>query len=504
MVELNITGQDFKVIWPMISLVIFMLALLVVDLLDKRGETLTSALFTLFAVAVTAGFTWKLWNTSRHAFDDMLIIDNYSLFFNFIFFIGLALTVLISIRSLPREGYNFSEFYVLLMGATLGMMMMASAGSLIMVFVGIETLSISLYVLAGFARTRQESNEAALKYLLLGAFATGFLLYGIALVYGSTGTMYLHEIQAAAAKMLQGGAETLNVTLIAGMLLIFVGLFFKASIVPFHMWAPDVYQGAPTPVTAFMSTGAKAAAYAVLFRVLMGAFQDLTHVWQPVLYVVAILTIVVGNVTAVTQENIKRMLAYSSIAHAGYLLIAVLAWNEMGSGAIMFYLLAYTLMNLGAFGVLAAIRRSGQANETMSSFAGLAKRQPFYAAMMAIFMFSLAGIPPMAGFVGKFLIFASAIKAAAAPMAAGAWLTPSLLYALVIVAVLCAVISVYFYLRVVVVMYMNEPEQELEKEPVNLGAGVALLISAAGLILMGVLPSAILKVVENSIYYINF
>jgi len=497
--ELTITGQDFKLIWPMISLVIFLLALIVVDLLDKRGETVTSALFTIFAVIVTATFTVPLWNVSQYAFDNMVIVDNYALFFNFVFYIGLVLTVLISIRTLPREGYNYSEYYVLLMGATLGMMMMVSAGSLMMVFIGIETLSISLYVLAGFARTRPESNEAALKYLLLGAFATGFLLYGIALVYGATGTMDLYEIRTMIAV---AGSEPNNI-LIIGMLLMFTGLFFKASLVPFHMWAPDVYQGAPTPVTAFMSTGAKAAAFAVLFRVLMGAFQDLAHVWQPIVYVVAILTMTIGNVTAVTQDNIKRMLAYSSIAHAGYLLIAILAWNEMGAGAIMFYLLAYTLMNLGAFGVLAVMRRKGQANETMSSFAGLAKRHPVVAALMALFMFSLAGIPPTAGFVGKFIIFASAVKVAATPAALeGAWLTSGLMYGLVIVGVLNAVISVYFYLRVVVVMYMNEPEQELEKEPVNIAAGIALILSAAGIIYMGILPTGILKVVENSLLYL--
>lgn len=485
--DLTITSYDFSMIWPQIAVVVFLLAGLLIDLLDKRGETTTIGLFSIFGMLVAGMFTIGNWNATAVVFDGMVVIDNYTLVFNLIFILGYVLTALISLRTLSREGYNYSEFYILLMGATLGMMMMASAGNLLMVFVGIETLSISLYVLAGFARKRVESNEAALKYLLLGAFSTGFLLYGIALIYGTTGTTDLTKI----SNFLLFSQAAPSVPLIAGVMLLLVGLMFKASLVPFHMWAPDVYQGAPTPVTAFMSTGAKAAAYAVLFRVLVTAMPTLIEYWRPVLYVVAVLTMTIGNVTAISQQNIKRMLAFSSIAHAGYIVIAILSYNQLGATGILYYLLAYTLMNLGAFGVLAAIRRKNQANETLSSFAGLAGRSPFYAAMMAIFMFSLAGIPPMAGFMGKFMIFSAAIKEYTAGQGD--------MLPLVIVAVINAVISVYFYIRVVVVMYMNDPEQDLDPEPANLGAGLSLVISAAGIFFLGVLPSIAIELLNNAI-----
>ncbi len=485
--DMTITSYDFSMIWPQIAVVVFLLAGLLVDLLDKRGETTTIGIFSIFGMIVAGAFTIGLWNSAATVFDGMIIVDNYSLVFNLIFILGFILTALISIRSLPREGYNYSEYYILLMGATLGMMIMASAGNLLTVFIGIETLSISLYVLAGFARKREESNEAALKYLLLGAFSTGFLLYGIALIYGTTGTTDLTGIRDFFI-LSQSGP---SIVLIAGVMLLLAGLMFKVSLVPFHMWAPDLYQGAPTPVAAFMSTGAKAAAFAVLFRVLVTALPAMIEYWRPVLYVIAILTMTIGNITAISQQNIKRMLAFSSIAHAGYLVIAILAFNQLGATAIMYYLLVYTLMNLGAFGVLAAMRRKNQANETLASFAGLANRAPFYAAMMAVFMLSLAGIPPMAGFIGKFMIFSAAIKEYSAGQ--------SDMLPLVIIAVTNAVVSVFFYLRVVVVMYMNEPEQDLDSEPVNLAAGLSLIISAAGIFFLGIVPSYALDFIQNAI-----
>lgn len=487
--DLTFTGFDFRMAWPQISLVVFIVAILLVDLIDKkRGETTTIGILSIIAVGTVGIFSWWLWKTNPGSivFDDMVIADNYSLFFNLVFCLGFILTALISLRTLPKEGYNYSEYYIVMMGALLGMMFMASAGDLIMVFIGIETLSISLYILAGFARKREESNEAAMKYLLLGAFATGFMLYGISLIYGATGYTALYQ----AVKEMGTPPSTL---FIAGFALLLVGLLFKASLVPFHMWAPDVYQGAPTPIAAFMSTGAKAAAFAVLYRVLMVFFQDYTDTttifWYKPLFIISILSMTIGNITAIVQTSVKRMLAYSSIAHAGYLLMAILSWNAAGSKAMMFYLLSYTLMNMGAFGVVALMRRGDNSNEHLASFAGLSKKAPFLAAMMMLFMFALAGIPPTAGFLGKFLIFAAAVQ--------------KQLYVLVIFGVINAVISVYYYLRVIVVMYMSEPDENTASpEPVGIFAGLALIISAAGIIAIGIAPSCVLSIVENSFFYL--
>lgn len=488
--EQVISGIDIRAIWPQIAISVFLVAVLLLDLFGDKEDVWLTALFTIVAAVFTGVMIYPLpilnhwftplWNTNISGFNGMAVLDNYSNFFNLIFLIGLGLTVLLSGRYLKNEDANHGEYYVLLLGATLGMMIMASAGNLLMVFLGIETLSISLYVLAGFARRKLVSNEAAIKYLLLGAFATGFLVYGIALIYGATGTFDLENI----AGYLENG--TPGVMFLVGVMLILVGFAFKASLVPFHFWAPDVYQGAPTPVSGFMSTAAKAAAFAVFFRVFAVALPTIREHWQGVLWIIAALTMTVGNVTAVSQTNIKRMLAFSSIAHAGYILVAIVAGGDLGNASILFYLLSYTFMNVGAFGIVAVMSRKGQVNESLSSFAGIATRYPALAALMAIFMFSLAGIPPTAGFMGKLYIFTAAVRANQIP--------------LVIIAVLNAVVSVYYYLRVVVVMYMNEPEVEIPEARTGFCPSLALWICAVAILAIGIFPSAVIEAVQSSIF----
>ncbi|MEW6201878.1 MAG: NADH-quinone oxidoreductase subunit N [bacterium] len=484
-----ITANDLRLIFPQLAMAVFIVAILLSDLMFRPNEKGHTAFFSFVAVAMTGYFVVKLWGAYDSAFGGMVLVDNFSLFFNLIFLIGCALTILLSPRYLNNEEITAGEYYVIILIATFGMMIMASAGNLLMVFLGIEVLSIALYVLAGINRRRLASGEAALKYLLLGAFATGFLLYGIAMIYGATGTIELDKI----AEYLGGirGAEPL---LTIGIILLLVGFGFKASLVPFHFWTPDVYQGAPTPGTALMSTGAKAAAFAVLFRVFATALPTVKSEWWAALWVLAVLTMSVANVTALWQDNVKRMLAYSSIAHAGYLLVAVLAGGEMGNASLLYYLMAYTLMNMGAFGVVAAMGRKGEANEGIESFRGIGYRKPFMAALMTWFMLSLGGIPPTAGFVAKLYVFAAGVRADMIP--------------LVVIAVINAVVSIYYYLRVVVVMYMSDPEthdsehRNPHTELRNLSGfftAFALILCAAGILALGIYPSFILKIVQTSI-----
>lgn len=486
---------DFQLIYPQIIILAFIIGIILhslfFDSTDTRGAAFLAAGGLIVAGCYTGYFFLQGTGPNPWAFTDMLLVDSYSLFFSLIFIISGVLTVFASVRYIEREDMNQAEYYVVILGAVLGMMIMASAASLITIFLGIETLSISLYILAGFNRNKPTSGEAAIKYLLLGGFATGFLLYGIALIYGATGAL---DISSISTFIHAGGIK--NTMIVTGMVLMLVGFMFKASLAPFHMWAPDVYQGAPTPITGFMSTAAKAAAFAVLFRVLMIAMPDLHKHWHNLLYVVAILTMTIGNVTAVTQTNIKRLLAYSSIAHAGYLVIAILAGGlkvPEGNYSIAYYLLAYTLMNMGAFTVLAMLSRKNQPNETLSAFAGIGYKHPVLAAAMALFMLSLAGIPPTAGFFGKFYIFSSAIKAAGANPGSG-------MLALVIIGVLNAVVSVYYYLRVIVVMYMHEPEIEIQQEAPSFIAGLGVAIAAAGIAAMGLFPSYFINIVQHAIF----
>jgi NADH-quinone oxidoreductase subunit N len=349
------------------------------------------------------------------------------------------------------------------------MMLMGSAADLVMFFLGLELMSICFYVLAGFARGRLTSNEAALKYFLLGAFATGFLLYGIALIYGATGTTNIEGV-------LKGGSAD-SVLFLIGLGLLAVGLAFKVAAVPFHMWVPDVYEGAPTTVSGFMSTGGKAAAFAAFLIIFAPPLLLKVDSLRDVLAVLAVLSMIVGNVLAIAQTNIKRMLAYSSIAHAGYILVGIVAANQAGANGVLFYLLAYTVMNVGAFGVLSIGETLEGRCLTFEEYSGLASRRPALAGLMALFMFSLTGIPPFAGFFGKYYVFAGAIEGGYT------WLA--------IVGVLMSVVSAYYYLRLVVLMYFREEGSTMAPE-VSRVSLAALIISAAAVIAMGVFPSSIL------------
>jgi NADH-quinone oxidoreductase subunit N len=362
------------------------------------------------------------------------------------------------------------------------MMFMAKANDLIIVFLGLETLSISIYVLVGFLRTNLKSNESSLKYFLLGAFSSAFLLYGIALVYGATGSTKLPDI----ARHLESLPQLVsNPLLLAAVGMLIVGFGFKMALVPFHMWTPDVYEGAPTPITAFMSVGVKAAAFSAFLRVFLSSFPILRDDWTMILWILAVLTMTLGNVVAIAQENIKRMLAYSSIAHAGYILVAMTAGGDMATTSIIYYLMAYTLMNLGAFTVVILYSKKGEENILISDYAGAGFKYPFLSAAMTVFMFSLAGIPPLAGFVGKFYIFASAVKQGFI------WLA--------IISVLNSLIAVYYYLRVTVFMYMKEPVKEVGHLSFSIPVIIALLITAFFTLHMGILPSGYLHLARESI-----
>jgi len=415
-------------------------------------------------------------------FGGLVVVDRFSSFIGIVYLIGSGLTLLISRGYMERRGEEAGEYYMLILFSTVGMLLMSRAVDLIMVFIGLEVLSISIYILCGYFRDRK-GIESALKYFLLGAFSSGILLYGIALVYGAVGGTGFKEIGEAVSRGSGGWM------LWSGIGLVLVGFGFKAAVVPFHMWVPDVYEGAPAPVTGYMSVGVKAAAFAVLMRVVGevlfvgGGSSSGSEVWRQLLVVGSVLTMSVGNIGALLQDNIKRMLGYSSIAHAGYILIGVLVGGEIGWSGVMYYLLVYTLMNLGAFGVVVMVGGRGEERVNIGDYAGVGRRYPVLGAVMAVFMFSLAGVPPFSGFVGKFYIFSGAVKAGYV------WLA--------VVGVINSVVSVYYYLRVTVMMYMKEGGAE----GVEFDGAVVLAVAVAVIftVQMGVFPSLYLQLAKNSI-----
>lgn len=418
----------------------------------------------------------------EYAFSDLWVVDNFARFFKFIFLLGTGLTLLISIKYLDNEAMQHGEYYALMLFCTVGMMVMASAAELITIFLGVELMSISLYALAGYTRTRMLSNEAAIKYFILGAFASGFLVYGIALIYGTTGTTQIGQIAKTVAQAGPGAG-----VLVMGMALLIIGFGFKTASVPFHMWAPDVYEGAPAPVTGFMSAGPKAAAFAAFVRIFMEALPALQTDWIMILWAMAALTMTVGNVIALVQENVKRMLAYSSIAHAGYVLVAFIAAGELGLTSILYYLLVYTFMNIGAFAVITMLAGTGESRVNVMDYRGVGYKHPVAALAMSLFLFSLAGIPPTGGFMGKFYIFSAAVKQGFI------WLA--------IIGVLNSVVSVYYYLRLTVAMYMQAPERA-EDVPAATALSpavvLAIFVSAYGVLSLGIFPSTYVAMVKAS------
>jgi NADH-quinone oxidoreductase subunit N len=423
----------------------------------------------------------------QEAFAGMLTVDGFAIFLQLVFLFAAAIGILLALNYLPSHHIARGEYYSLLLFSTLGMVLMSMASDLMVVFLSLELLSIPLYILSGFARPRPSSEEAAMKYFLLGAFASGFLVYGIALTYGGTGSTSLSDLVAG----FQGQAPRLPLAL-SGMALILVGLGFKVAAVPFHMWTPDVYQGAPTPVTAFMSVGAKAGGFAALLRVLVAAMPGVAEQWGVLVAVIAMLTMILGNVVAIAQSDIKRMLAYSSIAHAGYIMLAVGAAQRpenapLAVSAALFYLLTYAFTNLGAFAVVIAVENDDGTGNRIDDFAGLGKRRPLLAVAMTLFMLSLTGMPVSAGMVGKWFVFQAAINAAASSpwMLAGA-----------IVGVLTSVVSAFYYLRVVLVMFVQEgSEKEVTLRP---ALGVALAVTAVGTFVLGVLPAAVYQMARDA------
>jgi NADH-quinone oxidoreductase subunit N len=433
---------DWWALGAVLALGVGAMLLLMLEFLPAKAGSGRSAAVALVALVASGLAVWVARDARRALFGGMFVHDAFTVFFTLLFCAIGAFAVLLSWDYVKRTRINHAEYYALLLFATLGMILMAAANDLLMIFLGLELMSLALYVLVGFRRDLLESNEAALKYFLLGAFASGFFLYGIALLYGATGTTSLPGM----AQFLAASPLHPNPLLLVGGLLLLVGFFFKVAAVPFHMWTPDAYEGAPTSVTAFMSVGAKAAAFAALLRFGLRALGGVPAEWVPVLSAVAMLTMTVGNLTALLQNNLKRMLAYSSIAHAGYVLVAVAAGGPDGASAALFYLAVYAVMNLGAFGVLTLLGRGAQERVLMPDVAGLGFRRPFLGLALTVFMVSLGGIPPTAGFLGKVYVFGTALKAGLLP--------------LVIVGVLNSVVSVYYYLRVTVAVYMQEPQGE--------------------------------------------
>ncbi|MCZ7581883.1 MAG: NADH-quinone oxidoreductase subunit N [Deltaproteobacteria bacterium] len=477
--------SQYRFDWVMPEIVVCAAAFLVlltgVYSRHKRSRPIAGWL-TLGGLGIAIAWTWYLRGVGGDAFFGAYRVDAFATFVKFAILIGAAITTLLSMDYWQNRAVQAPEYYALLLFATVGMMLLTGANDLMTVFLAIEIMSFSVYILVASRRDDQSATEAAMKCFMLGAFSSGVLVYGLALVYGATGTLLLKDIAAAHA----AAAITEPLLFKIGMGMILVGFIFKVAGVPFHMWAPDVYQGAPAPVTGLMAVGVKAAAFAAAIRVFSVAFGAQAVDWQPVIWWVAVLTILVGNFLAITQDNLKRMLAYSSIAHAGYLLIGLTTGYKVSGSAILFYLVAYTFMNLGAFGVLTAVSRGDDELENIPQWAGIAQKHPALAAVMALCMFSLAGIPPTAGFFAKFYLFYSAIQAGDV--------------LIVLIAVLGSLVSLYYYLRVIVVMYMQEPAGDAVFGGLSNPARVGVLASVAGILYLGLWPRGLLAWAESAIH----
>jgi len=449
---------------------------ILIELYSKGGKSILP--WFSFILFLAAGF-YSLLTVENQSivFQNMLSTGGITNIFYFIFNIGAALVCLLSVDYTKKYGINYSEYYILIQSAVLGMMMMAGAKSLFMIFLGLEVMSVCFYVLAGVNRKKEKAIEASLKYFLLGAFATGFLVYGIALIYGSAQTTSIDAITAGFPEY------SSNIIFLVGILLFLIGFSFKIAAFPFHMWVPDVYEGAPTTVTGLFSTIGKAAAFAAIIATLTALFSgESTSMFLPYLAVLSIFSMLFGSIVAIAQTNIKRMLAYSSISHAGYILIGLAAGTSTGVAGVVFYLAVYTFMNLAAFGIIALIEGENDTNLAINSYSGLGTKSPVLAALLAIIMFSLAGLPPLAGFFAKYYVFIAAVKSGLT------WLA--------ILGIISSVISVYFYLRIVVLMYFKEAEGEVIPAKSFSGFfGVA--ISVIMVILLGIIPGSLLDLITS-------
>jgi NADH-quinone oxidoreductase subunit N len=475
----GVSLSDFYYILPEIILTIGSMVVLLADLVvprEKRGVVtgLSVAILLVTAAAVVAIGAPHV-TISR----GLMSIDAFGAFFKLIFLGSAALTLLMSGSYLEVEETPAGAYCFLVLSATLGMMFMAGGIELITIFIGLETMAVAFYILAGYLKPSPRSNEAAVKYFLLGAFSLGILLYGLSILYGLTGSTNLRAIAEA---LVDPGSANRELLLL-GVVLIAAGVGFKIAAVPFHMWAPDVYEGAPTPITAFLSVGSKAAAFAMLLRIFVEGLPSVSVDWRLIFEALAILTMVVGNVAALTQNNIKRLLAYSSIAHAGYLLIGVVAGTPRGITATLVYLGVYAFMQMGAFAVVVMLRRRDAIGDELKDFNGLYFRHPLAAIAMLFFMLSLGGIPPTAGFMGKFWLFGAAIEAGYVRLA--------------VIGVLASAVSLYYYLRLVVFMWLkNEPQGSDPR--LSPAVGLTLAIALAGTLLLGVYPRPLFEFAETS------
>jgi NADH-quinone oxidoreductase subunit N len=486
--RIRVPDVEWSAIAPELCLIVGALVLVMFAGLSRWTPPAgTYAAVTLTAGAGALATAARLWDDisedgPRTAIAGAVAVDGFSVFFMVAIGVAVILGALLADGYLRREGLHEPEFYILMLLSAAGGMTMAAANDLVVLFLGLEILSIALYVLAGFHARRGESQEAALKYFILGAFSSAFLLYGIALVYGATGSTNLGEISV----FLRENTITSSGVFLAGIALVLVGLGFKVAAVPFHMWTPDVYQGAPTPATGFMAAAAKAAGFAALLRLFFSTFGLYVDDWQPVVTTLAILTLAIGSVVALVQTDIKRMLAYSSISHAGYVLLGLQAASARGIAGALFYLLAYTFMVIGSFGVVTLVGRRGDADHDLDAYRGLAGRRPGLALTFTVLLLAQAGVPLTTGFLAKFYVIAAVVEKES--------------YVLAVVAMAAAVVAAFFYLRVIVLMYMTGEATEEARPPVPMpvGAAGALAVSLAFTLVFGVLPDSIVDFAEKA------
>jgi NADH-quinone oxidoreductase subunit N len=480
---------DWYAIAPELSLFSAAVLIVLVRSLARRSRHvfLASLLVAAAGIVASAVFTGLQWHFvdrdgPYQAVAGMVAVDGFSVFVRVVVLLSLSLALLVSVGYLRRERFETPEYVALMVLSATGMTVMASANDLIAVFLALEILSIALYVLSAFDRRRLESQEAGLKYFLLGAFSSAVFLYGIALVYGATGTTSLTGIASFLAEraLLETGV------LFVGFALLLVGLGFKVAAAPFHMWTPDVYQGAPTPVTAFMAGATKAAAFGAILRITVGTFDLYRVDWRPAVFGLAVVSLVVGTVAAVVQTNVKRMLAYSSIAHAGYVLIGVQAATRQGTSAALFYLLAYAVMIIGSFAVVTVVARRGDERHSLDDYRSLARTSPGLAALLTLFLLAQAGVPLTGGFVAKLTVFSAAVDAGQ--------------YALALIGMLAAVVSAFVYLRIVLAMYAPDGDAPTPHTRLRVDGpmGVALFVTAVGIVFLGVLPSFALEFARDA------
>jgi NADH-quinone oxidoreductase subunit N len=473
-------SSAFDAVIPVLCVTLAGLVVLLAEAFMKKGEKMPIAPLGLIGLAGAAVASVLLWDRNTESFG-VVSGDNFGLFVNLVIIAVGALTIVFSTQTVERDGLPAGEYYAMLLFAIVGMMLMGQATDLLLIFLALETMSIAVYILTGMRRDQQQSTEAAFKYFLLGAFASSFFLYGIAFLYGTTGTTNIDEMSTRIAAQSMSG----NPMILLGIGLLIVGFAFKLAAVPFHMWSPDAYEGAPAVVTGFMSTGVKAAAIAAFVRVFLKGLDPMIADWAPVLWWIAALTMIVGTVVGVAQTSLKRMLAYSSIAHGGYLLAGLVAGNEVGKASILFYLAAYALTNLGAFGVIALLGNRERANDDLRDYAGLWHSHPGLAGLMTFFLLSLGGFPPTAGFIAKWYIFSAAIGSG--------------YYGLAIIGVLSSVVSVFFYLRIVVMMYMTDRDARPVPAPISNLAMGGLVVAMLGVLYLGVLPTRLIEFAQQSI-----